>query len=206
MKNIKLYIPKENELDFSKNILADPATMAYNKGYDLTFSGYDKESGTITYSDSYLEKWYDLYFSNPGEYFFAYIHDQDLKAFVGDVNFHPSKLSPHTRDIGIVIKDEFRGQGYGKIGLKLLIEKAFSFDTIKALHNDFERERASAIKIHLDLGFKITDNEENMINLMLFKKFDWFLNIKTRLKARTKALSSGFICYFSYKNYLFNFP
>lgn len=196
MKKIKLYIPKENELDFAKNLLNDPATMAYNKGYDLDFPGYDKESGTITCSDSYLEKWYDLYFTNPSQYFYAYIYDQDLKAFVGDVNFHPSKLNPHTRDIGIVIKDEFRGQGYGKLGLKLLIKKAFSFDSIKVLHNDFEKERASAIKIHLDLGFKITDNEENMINLMLFKKFDWFLNIKTRLKARTKDLLSGFICYF----------
>lgn len=169
MKKIKLYIPKENELDFAKNLLNDPATMAYNKGYDLDFPGYDKESGTITCSDSYLEKWYDLYFSNPGEYFYAYIYDQDLKAFVGDVNFHPSKLSPHTRDIGIVIKDEFRGQGYGKIGLKLLIEKAFSFDTIKALHNDFEKERTSALKIHEHLGFRIVDESHGILYLDLEK-------------------------------------
>ena len=61
MKNIKLYQPKENELDFAKNILNDPATMAYNKGYDVNFPGYDKETGTITPSDRYWEKWYDLY-------------------------------------------------------------------------------------------------------------------------------------------------
>lgn len=172
MKNIKLYIPKESELDFAKNLLSDPATMAYNKGYDLPFPGYDKDTGTITYSDSYLEKRYNLYFTNPGQYFYAYIYDQDLKIFVGDVNFHPSKLNNFTRDIGIVIKDEFRGQGYGKLGLKLLIKKAFSFDSIKALHNDFEEERGFAIKIHLDLGFKIVANEENVINLMLMKNFD----------------------------------
>ena len=71
-----------------------------------------------------------------------------------------------------MIKYEYRGQEYGKLELKLLIKTAFSFDSIKILHNDFEKERASAIKIHLDLGFKITDNEENMINLMLFKKFN----------------------------------
>ena len=172
MKPIILYTPKENELDFAKNILSDPATMAYNRGYNLPFSGYDKETGTITHDDSYWEKWYDLYFSEPGKYFYAYIYDQDLKAFVGDLNFHPSKLNPYSRDIGIVIKDEFRGQGYGKLGLKLLIKKAFSFDSIKALHNNFEKERTFALKIHEDLGFKITDSEENVLNLMLVKNFD----------------------------------
>ncbi|WP_296114695.1 hypothetical protein [uncultured Anaerococcus sp.] len=45
MKNISLYIPKENELDFYKNLLKDPDTMAYNKGYDLDFPGYDKKTG-----------------------------------------------------------------------------------------------------------------------------------------------------------------
>lgn len=167
MKNIKLYIPKENELDFAKNILADPATMAYNKGYDLPFPGYDKETGTITLSDSYLEKWYDLYFTNPGTFFYAYIYYQDLKVFVGDVNFHPSENNPDARDIGIVIKDEFRGRGYGKAGLKLLIDKAFSFDSIKALCNNFEKKRAFALKIHLDLGFKIVYESDGILYLKL---------------------------------------
>lgn len=169
MKNIKLYIPKENELDFAKNILSDPTTMAYNRGYDLPFPGYDKETGTITHDDTYREKWYDLYFSNPSEYFYAYIYDQDIKAFVGDVNFHPSKLNPYSRDIGIVIRDEFRGQGYGKAGLKLLINEAFSFDSIRALSNNFEKERTFALKIHEDLGFKIVDERENVFNLILKK-------------------------------------
>ena len=167
MKNIKLYQPKENELDFAKNILKDPDTMAYNKGYDIKFPGYDKETGTIIPSGRYWEKWYDLYFSNPGDYFYAYIYDQDLKAFVGDVNFHPSKTDPNTRDIGIVIKNEFRSQGYGKLGLKLLIKKAFSFDSIKALRNEFEKERSFDLKIHEDLGFKSFDESNEIIYLEL---------------------------------------
>lgn len=169
MKNIKLYLPKENELDFAKNILNDPATMAYNKGYDLPFPSYDKATGTITHDDTYRKKWYDLYFSNPGKYFYAYIYDQDLKTFVGDVNFHPSKLNPDARDIGIVIKDEFRGQGYGKAGLKLLINEAFSYDSIRALGNNFEKERAAALKIHKDLGFKILYESHGIIYLEIKK-------------------------------------
>ena len=171
MKNIKLYLPKENELDFAKNILNDPATMAYNKGYDLPFPGYDKETGTITHDDTYRKKWYDLYFSNPSEYFYAYIYDKNLKTFVGDVNFHPSKLNPYSRDIGIVIKDEYRGQGYGKLGLKLLIKKAFSFDSIRALSNNFEKDRAVALKIHKDLGFKILYESHGIIYLEIKNKF-----------------------------------
>ena len=135
----------------------------------MPFAGYDKETGCISHGETYWEKWYDLYFSNPGKYFYAYIYDQDLKVFVGDVNFHPSKLNPDARDIGIVIKDEFRGQGYGKIGLSLLIDKAFSYDSIRALHNDFEKERAIALKIHQDLGFKIIDHKESVLKLILEK-------------------------------------
>ena len=167
MKNINLYIPRESELDFAKNLLKDSKTMDYNKGYDLDFPGYDKETGTITHSDSYWEKWYALYFTNPGDYFYAYIYDQDLKVFVGDVNFHPSKLNPHARDIGIVIKDEFREKGYGKAGLKALVSKAFSFDYIKALYNNFEKERKFALKIHGDLGFRIVDELDGILYLEL---------------------------------------
>lgn len=165
MKNIKLYQPKEKELDFAKNLLKDSKTMAYNKGYNLNFPGYDKETGTITHDQAYWEKWYDLYFTNPGEYFYAYIYDQDLKVFVGDVNFHPSKLNPQARDIGIVIKDEFREKGYGKAGLKALIGKAFSFDYIKALCNNFKKERKAALIIHGDLGFKIVDEFDGILYL-----------------------------------------
>lgn len=171
MKNIKLYQPKENELDFAKNILKDPATMAYNKGYDVNFPSYDKDTGTITHSDRYWKKWYDLYFTNPGDYFYAYIYDQDLKVFVGDVNFHPSKLNPHARDIGIVIKDEFRGKGYGKAGLKLLIDEAFSFDSIKVLCNNFEKERGFALRIHEDLGFEIVGESDGIIYLEIKNNF-----------------------------------
>ena len=168
MKNIKLYLPKENELDFAKNLLNDPATMAYNKGYDV-FPGYDKETGTINHDDAYWGKWYDLYFANPGKFFYAYIYDQDIKTFVGDVNFHPSRLNPDARDIGIVIKDEYRGQGYGKAGLKLLINKAFSFESIRSLANNFEKDRTFALKIHKDLGFKILYESDGIIYLGLKK-------------------------------------
>ena len=169
MKNIKLYLPKENELDFAKNLLNDPATMAYNRGYNLPSPGYDKETGTITHDQAYWEKWYELYFSNPGTFFYAYIYDKDLKSFVGDVNFHPSRLNDFTRDIGIVIKDEFRGQGYGKIGLKLLIDKAFSFENITSLHNEFEECRQKSLKIHKELGFKPIENNNKIIDLLLKK-------------------------------------
>ncbi len=62
MKNIKLYIPKENELDFAKILLNDPFTMAYNKGYDLPFAGYDKTTGCIIYDRSFRRSRYDIYF------------------------------------------------------------------------------------------------------------------------------------------------
>lgn len=170
MNNIKLYIPKKNELDFVKSLLNDPLTMAYNKGYDLQFSGYDKTTGCIIHDIGFRKRRYDIYFFNPGDYFYAYIYDEDLKEFVGDVNFHPSSLGFLTRDIGIVIKNEYRGQGYGKAGLKLLIDKAFSFESIKTLHNDFEKTRLYAYKIHRDCGFRIIGVENNIVDLICEKR------------------------------------
>lgn len=172
MKNIKLYIPKENELDFVKSLLNDPLTMAYNKGYNLQFAGYDKTTGCIIHDISFRKRRYDIYFFNPADYFYAYIYDEDLKAFVGDINFHPSSLGFRTRDIGIVIKNEYRGQGYGKAGLKLLIDKAFSFENIEYLHNNFEKTRTYAYKIHTDLGFRIIGVENNIVDLIYEKKIN----------------------------------
>ena len=46
-KNISLIVPKIEDLWFKKQIKEDPNTMDYNAGYDLTFNGYNRETGTI---------------------------------------------------------------------------------------------------------------------------------------------------------------
>lgn len=143
--------------------------MAYNKGYDIKFDGYDKRDGTIKLSELSLRNWYETYFKNPGLYFYAYILDKSENKFVGDVNFHPSNLGKDVRDIGILIKDEYRNRGYGKYALKLLVNEAFSFKEISYLHNNFEKSRKTALKIHKACDLKVLKEDEGIVDLLVKK-------------------------------------
>lgn len=42
-KELYLKIPEIEELSYRKEMLSDPYTMEYNKGYDL-FNGYNRET------------------------------------------------------------------------------------------------------------------------------------------------------------------
>ena len=56
-KDIKLYVPKLEELDYRQSILSQPETMSYNKGYDMDNQLYHKESGGLDYHKSSWENW-----------------------------------------------------------------------------------------------------------------------------------------------------
>ena len=44
---MQLYIPQLDELGFRQALLADPATMSYNKGCGLGFAGYHEDKKLI---------------------------------------------------------------------------------------------------------------------------------------------------------------
>ena len=68
--------------------------------------------------------------------------------------------------MGIVIFAPERGKGYGKQGLCLLLDRAFSVDGIARLHNDFEISReAAAYHIHKAAGFQEVGADNGIIQL-----------------------------------------
>ena len=40
--SLTLHIPSLEELSYREKLLSQPETMAYNRGYDLPFEGYDR--------------------------------------------------------------------------------------------------------------------------------------------------------------------
>lgn len=48
-ESLYLHIPAYEELWYRQKIIQDPDTMSYNKGYDLNFNDYDKETGCIDF-------------------------------------------------------------------------------------------------------------------------------------------------------------
>ena len=49
MKNVQLYIPNVDDLWFRQQCMSDPKTMSYNAGYDVSYKGYDNNTGCIDF-------------------------------------------------------------------------------------------------------------------------------------------------------------
>lgn len=150
MKNIELYTPSVNELWFRQECMSDSKTMSYNAGYDVSYDGYHYETGCIDFPNEKWEAWFQDKMKNPN-FFYAYILDKDSNNFVGYVNFN---LNPETKKatMGIVIKNEYRGQGYMKPAMLLLIQCA-TRKQVKSLTDTVPESRKHALKVFYDLGF-----------------------------------------------------
>ena len=126
---LRLYIPRREDGWFYVKMLTDPATMAYN-------APWFPPDGCIPDA---AEEWEDLcsdWIGRVPERFYAYLQRVSDGAFVGDVNYHRNG-----QGMGIVICAPERGKGYGKAGLRLLLDRAFRVDGVIALRNDFETDR-----------------------------------------------------------------
>lgn len=159
---LELYIPQQNDGWFYVKMLSDPETMAYN-------APWFPPDGCIPNPEA---KWNELYntwnIPNSGK-FFAYLKRIEDGEFVGDVNYH---FNPERNwyDMGIVIYAPERGNGYGKQGLQLLLDKAFKADGIAKLHNDFETSRKAAAFVHKAVGFQEVGVENGCIHLELTRE------------------------------------
>ena len=122
MKNIELIIPKLEEYSYEQKLESEPKTMNYNAGYKVMYNGYHYDTGCIDFPK---EKWQEVQNRRIKENrYFAYIKDKDLNKYVGYVNYQYDK----DEDIyacGILIEDKYRGKGYSKPALKLLIKDTY---------------------------------------------------------------------------------
>ena len=148
---LRLYIPRPEDGWFYVQMLSDPATMAYN-------APWFPPDGCIPGA---AEEWDDLcagWIGHEPERFYAYLQRTSDGAFVGDVNGH---------GMGIVIYAPERGKGYGKAGLRLLVDKALRVDGVPALHKDFEPTRDTAWRIHRAAGFRDAGMEDGVFHMVL---------------------------------------
>ena len=152
---LKLYVPKLEDYWYEQQLQSDPKTMSYNAGYNVSYYGYHYDTGCIDFPK---EKWQDTYNNRiENNKFFAYILDEDLKQFVGYVNYHYNK-NDDRYECGVLIEDKYRGKGYSTKALKLLCEEAKN-NGIKALYDIFEIDRDNTLKVFEKVGFKIVSNQ-----------------------------------------------
>ena len=109
MKNITLYVPLLEDYWYEQKIQADPLSMDYNAGYDVSYYGYNYDTGCIDFPE---ERWKEIYDRRIRENrYFAYIKDNDIDDYVGYVNYHYNK-NDNRSECGIVIESKYRGKGY----------------------------------------------------------------------------------------------
>jgi transketolase len=70
-------------------------------------------------------------------------------------------------DMGILIEGKYRGLGYSREALELLLRYAFKVMGAGAVHNVFEEERDAALKVHLDCGFREAGRENGIVHLLI---------------------------------------
>ena len=159
---LRLYIPRKKDGWFYVRMLTDPATMAYN-------APWFPPDGCIPDA---AEEWDDLcagWIGHEPERFYAYLQRVSDGAFVGDVNYHLNR-DGNQYDMGVVIYAPERGKGYGKAGLRLLVDKALRIDGVPALHNDFEPTRDAAYSIHRAVGFREAGTTDGILHLVLTRE------------------------------------
>ena len=181
MSTLYLHVPKLDELWYRKKLLEDPKTMSYNRGYELDFDGYDKETGCIAFPEEEWQSWYEYFIGREPLRFYAYLLNAENGEFVGDVNLHKS-AGHDWYEMGIVIEAKHRGKGYASEGLRLLLRHAFEEMGANAVHNDFESSRTAAIKAHEHAGFRKYKEENGIIELIITK--EQFLSTEAETEER----------------------
>ena len=156
-ETLSLYLPKTEDFWFRQAMEADPATMAYNAGWEVHAPGCHPDTGCV---DLPRENWQaerDRLVGHEPERFYAYLQRGMDGAFVGEVNFHPA--GPDAWGMGVLLYAPFRGKGYGRKALELLLERAFLTDRVPKLQNGFEAGRDAALAIHRAAGFRQVGTE-----------------------------------------------
>ena len=150
---LELYIPKVEDMWFTKQMQEDPETMAYNAGWDVSYPGFHPDTGCIDFpEEEWAEKHARLVGHEP-EQFYAFVRETKTGDFVGEVNYHYS-YSENWYDMGVVLYAPYRGKGYGSAALELLLRRAFVVNGIPKLHNSFEPTRDPGLAIHKKAGFR----------------------------------------------------
>lgn len=170
MESIFLKVPKIDELHYRKEWLKDEKTMSYNAGYDMELKGYDKKTGTITKNDEEMITWYKKWIGQEPSKYFAYIYEYNNNIPIGEVYFYKSEIE---YKMGILIKNEYRGKGYSKEALIILLKIAFEKYGISELTDIVSVNRISAIKLFESCGFLSNEDIEEIVfdERRLAKKF-----------------------------------
>ena len=148
---LELKKPKFNELTYRQHLLKDKPTMSFNSS----------NGGTVDFSKKLWKQWYELCM-NSDDHFYAYIYDQKLNQYIGEVSYY-FETEYNEFVLNIIIEAKFRKHGKGKEAISLLCQKAKE-NGIRFLCDDIDIHNP-AINMFKQLGFKETWQRGHIIML-----------------------------------------
>lgn len=164
---IHFHVPEVGELWYMQKLLSDPDTMSYNKGLDMDFEWYDRETGCIDFPEECWEGWHRYWTKNAPERFYAYIVRGN--EFIGDVNLRkfPEDWYEDRYSMGIVIESIHRGNGYAAQAVGMLLDVAFCEIGAASVHNEFECYRQAAVRVHTVNGFSVDSDDGHIMRVSI---------------------------------------
>lgn len=149
---LQTYIPQLEDLWFRQSLISDEETMSYNHAY----------GGTIAFPKEAWENWYSCWVVNhENRRFYRYLQD-DRKGFVGEIAYHYDENNQKYM-ADIIVKAEYRGNGFGDQGLKLLC-RAAKENGLDLLYDDIAIDN-SAAALFLQNGFEEEYRTDEIIML-----------------------------------------
>ena len=150
---LEFYTPRPGDLWFREKFMSDEQTMSYNHAW----------GGTIPFPESEWQDWYDRWvLCDDGSRFYRYLKDTVSGEYVGEAAYHfDDERKLWMTDI--IIAAEFRGRGYGRLGLEMLCRLAAEHG-IEFLYDDMAADNP-AVSMFIKSGFIEEYRTEDIIML-----------------------------------------
>lgn len=157
LEEIYLHTPKISELWYRQKLLSDPDTMSFNRNSILSNVIYNYKIGCIDFPKENWKNWFDYWVNRMPIRYYAYVARSSDDEFVGEVYLYKNEnIDPYEDqyEMGIIIENKYRCNGYGKQAIDLLLNVAFTEMGAFSVHNEFESYRTDVLSMHLCAGFK----------------------------------------------------
>ena len=154
---LTLYTPELKDLWFKQQMLADEATMAYNRAW----------GGTIAFPEEKWPAWHEKWVARAdGKHFYRYLKDEN-GALVGEIACHFDEDVPGFM-ADVIIYAPFRGRGYGRTALEMLCAAARE-NGVTTLYDEIAADNPS-VKLFLKCGF--TEARRTQTGILLKKDLE----------------------------------
>ncbi|MCQ2978272.1 MAG: hypothetical protein MJ245_00545 [Clostridia bacterium] len=147
-ERLYLKVPTYDELWYRKQLLSDPKTMEFNKGYDIKDTTYNYSDGTYDFDETLWDNWYSEWGKNQKDKYYAYIVRKYDNKYIGEVQFNGNE------EVNVLLEAGARGFHYSLDALNLLAKEAFVNRNMSSLSDKIPEQRFDQIELFKKAGYK----------------------------------------------------